>query len=376
MSLTVIIAVSMVSAIGGLVFNTMPLLVQSLGESLSLSAASLGNLSFAAGLGYLAGTLSGPIWVDRYNWRLSALAVVILASLSFVASAYVSGLMLYATWVGFGFFCALMHALCMRILADTPNPELSYGTRLSVELITISVLLYALPVIFIAQYGYAGAAYGLAAFVVLLGLGAFLMPARTSVPQDEILAGYPSWEQAKEAWIGLGVFLIYLLANVGLWIFLAVIANKFNPEPEAFSLMFSVLKVLGGVAGILGAVVGVRMGSRIPHVLCFVILIAGLVGLWLAPNFNVFMISSWVWEFGFTLGCLYQTAAIARVDPSNKLVVLVTTAFGISILAGGWVAGNVLDQFGASALYLGVAIAVCLPVIFYLRINDKEASVV
>lgn len=374
MSVTVIIAVSMVSAIGGLVFNTMPLLVQSLGESLSLSLASLGNLSLAAGIGYLLGTLSGPLWVDRFNWRKEAFAVTALAAAAFIFSAHSSGIGLYISWIAFGFFCALMHALCMRILAEAAQPEFAYGVRLSVELVTISVLLFALPLYFINQFGYMGAAYGLASFVILLGLGAFLMPEKAAQTQEQATIGYPSWTEAAPAYVALGIFGLYLLANVGLWIFLAVIAAKFEPAPEAFGLMFSVLKVLGGVAGILGAFLGARLGLRLPHILCFVLLSMGLFGLWRASTFNQFMMASWVWEFGFTLGCLYQTAAVARLDPSNKLVVLVTTAFGVSILAGGWMAGHLLEQWGAPSLYAGVLAAAVLAMGYYLMRGDDAPS--
>lgn len=366
MPLQVIIAVSMVSAIGGLVFNTMPLLVQSLGAALSLSEARLGELSFAAGVGYLLGTMSGPFWIDRFNWRLSAVTVSSIAALSFITSAHSAGSGLYASWVAFGFFCAMMHALTMRILADAPDPELAYGTRLSVELISISVLLFFLPIYFISQYGYQGAAYGLAGSVVLLGLGVALMPSASSKPAEDVVNNYPSFGEARTAYTALAVFLAYLMANVGLWIFLAVIGGKFSPTGEQFGLMFSVLKILGGVAGIAGAAIGARLGLRPPHILCFALVTLGVIGLWTADNFTMFMVSAWVWEFGFTLGCLYQTAAIARTDPSGKLVVLVTTAFGVSILAGGWVAGQMLEQVGDGLLYVSVVVAAALPLAFFL----------
>ena len=86
----------------------------------------------------------------------------------------------------------------------------------------------------------------------------------------------------------------------------------------------------------------------------------------LAPNFEVFMISSWIWEFGFTLGCLYQTAAIVRYDPSNKLVVLVPMAFGISMIFGGKIAGQLLEGGSASGLYGLVAICSLLPSLYIL----------
>jgi len=154
--------------------------------------------------------------------------------------------------------------------------------------------------------------------------------------------------QASPSWTVLGIFTIYLLANVGLFFFLYVIAQKFEPSAAQNGLMFGVLKWLGGVAGAVGAIIGARAGLKLPHITAFGILVLGVLGLMLAPNFEVFMISSWVWEFGFTLGCLYQTAV------------------GISMIFGGKIAGQLLDGGSASGLYGLVAICSLLPSLYIL----------
>jgi len=128
--------------------------------------------------------------------------------------------------------------------------------------------------------------------------------------------------------------------------------------------MFLVLKWLGGAAGAIGAIIGARAGIKLPHAVALGILLVGVAGLLLAPNFTVFMVSSWIWEFGFTLGCLYQTAAIARFDTSNKLVVLVPATFGISMIVGGRLAGQLMTDESAVPLYIFVAICSFLPVIY------------
>jgi len=362
----VILAVSMVSAIGGLVFNTMPLLLGTAGEAFSMSPAKLGSLSLTAGIGYLAGTLTGPFWVDRINWRVAAFAIVAAVIGSFLLGTQLSGDAVFAGFAIFGFFCALAIALAMRVLADMPDPERAYGTRLSVELVSIGVFLILLPVLFIAKSGFSGAMFGLACFSGLLGLGAFLFPARSSSVIAVKTKGFPSWGQASPSWTVLGIFTLYLLANVGLFFFLYVIAQKFEPSAAQNGLMFGVLKWLGGAAGAVGAIIGARAGIKLPHFIALVILLIGVVGLTLAPNFEVFMVSSWIWEFGFTLGCLYQTAAIVRHDPSNKLVVLVPMAFGISMIFGGKIAGQLLEGGSAAGLYGLVAICSLLPSLYIL----------
>jgi predicted MFS family arabinose efflux permease len=373
----IIIAVSMVSAIGGLVFNTMPLLLGAAGEGFGLTPAKLGTLSLAAGVGYLAGTFTGPLWVERVNWRLAAIAIIAAVIFSFLAASRLSGAGLLAGFAIFGFFCALAIALSMRVLADMPDPERAYGTRLSVELISIGVFLILLPTVFIAKAGFAGAMFGLACFAGLLGLGVLFFPARTSSEAAAQLKGFPSWTQAGPSWTILGVFTLYLLANVGLFFFLYVIAQKFEPSAGQNALMFGVLKWLGGAAGAVGAIIGQRAGVRSPHLAAFLILIIGVVGLFTAQSFTAYMISSWIWEFGFTLGCLYQTAAIVRFDPSNKLVVLVPMAFGVSMIFGGKIAGQLLEGGDATGLYMLVAICSFLPALYmYIAAPNAPAQTI
>lgn len=363
-TLLVIIAVSMVSAIGGLLFNTMPILLGAAGEAFSLSPAQLGTLSLTAGMGYLAGTVTGPLWVERVHWRLAAFIIVAAVIASFLLATQLSASAIYAGFAIFGFFCALAIALAMRVLADMPDPERAYGTRLSVELVSIGVFLILLPSIFVARAGFSGAMVGLAVFAALLGLGALAFPKSSSSPIAAQLKGFPNWAQAGRAWSVLAIFTIYLLANVGLFFFLYVIAQDFNPTPAQNGLMFGGLKWLGGAAGAVGAIIGARAGMRVPHLAAFGILLLGVIGLFTAKTFTAYMISSWVWEFGFTLGCLYQTAAIVRFDLSNKLVVLVPMAFGISMIFGGKIAGQILEGGSANGIYIMVAICSLLPSLY------------
>jgi len=356
----------MVSAIGGLVFNTMPLLLGTAGEAFGLSPAQLGTLSLTAGVGYLIGTLTGPLWVERVNWQVAAFAIVAAVVASFLLATQLSGPSIYAAFAIFGFFCALAIALAMRVLADMPDPERAYGTRLSVELVSIGVFLILLPIIFIAKGGFSGAMLGLALFALLLGLGAFAFPKRTSSETAAKLKGFPNWQQAGPSWSVLFIFTVYLVANVGLFFFLYVIAQDFGPTPAQNSLMFGVLKWLGGAAGAVGAIIGARAGIRVPHLVAFLILMVGVIGLFTAKSFNAYMVSSWVWEFGFTLGCLYQTAAIVRFDLSNKLVVLVPMAFGISMIFGGKIAGQILEGGSANGIYILVTICSLLPSAYML----------
>jgi MFS family permease len=168
----------------------------------------------------------------------------------------------------------------------------------------------------------------------------------------------------------LAVFTLYLLVNVAVFFFLAIIAQDYSPEPAQLGLMFSVLKWLGGGAALVAAIIGDKAGVRRPHLIAFLILIAGVAVMAAAQSFTVFMIGSWVWEFGFTLGCIYATAAISRGDSSGKLVTLVPAAFGVSMLAGGFIGGQLLQGGSPVPLYVVVAVLSVLPFLFSKRVTS------
>jgi len=164
-----------------------------------------------------------------------------------------------------------------------------------------------------------------------------------------------------------------LLVNVALFFFLAVMAQSFNPSDAQVGLMFLVLKWLGGAAGAIGAIIGMKAGFKPPHLIAFFILLIGIAGMMLAPNFTVFMVSSWIWEFGFTLGCLYATTAITRFDPSKKLVVLVPLTFGISMVLGGIIGGKLMAGGSANSLLIAAALGALLPAA-YVMTTPKPAE--
>ncbi len=368
----VIIAVSMVSAIGGLVFNTMPLLLGAMSSEFGFDPKELGNLSSIAGWGYLAGTVTAPLWVDKVHWKLSAILFSVFAAGTFLFISQAQEGAMLAGFLVYGFACALAIGLATRVLAEMPDLERAYGTRLTVELWSIAAFLYVLPVYFIARSGFTGAMIGMAGFTAILGLGAFLFPKKPEKANSERIP-YPSWNVANKAWIMIGMFLIYLLVNVALFFFLAVIANNFEPTEKEIGLMFLVLKWLGGAAGAVGAFIGARGGFKPPHIVAFTILTLGVLGMTIAPNFKVFMVSSWVWEFGFTLGCLYATTAITRFDPSRKLVVLVPATFGLSMVLGGTIGGKLLAAGSPNPLYLAAVLGALLLVLFVASIRSDES---
>jgi hypothetical protein len=354
----VMLAASLASTIGGLPFNALPVLLGSLAEAFRLEPATVGFVGSVCFAGYLAGTLGAPFWMDRVNWRVLTVLSAAGTAASFALSAATASLQgQYLAWALIGFFASTMTCLGLRILGGLPDKVRALGVRQGVELSVTAVVLFALPPLVIARWGYTGAAFALAAVVVLLALSAPWVPARPSaaVAGPTEAAGAATGRRPSApwpAWVALGVFFVYLAGNIGLWAFLERIGAGLRLEPAQTGIVFAVLKLLGGVAAFTIGAMGERWPLARAHGAALLLLAAGLAGLGVAEGFVAFALGAWVWEFAFTCGCVLQAAQIARLDPGGRVIVLVPAAFALGSMTGPALAGQLFQAGQPGALLL------------------------
>ena len=372
----VMVAASIASTIGGLPFNSLPVMLGSLAEAFKLEPAAVGFMGSVCFAGYLVGTLGASLWMERVNWRLLTVISALGTAGSFALSAVTADLKgQYVAWALIGFFASTMTCLGMRILSDLPDKVRAFGVRQGVELSVTAAVLFALPPLVIAHWQYLGAAAALAVVVVVLGLSAWWVPAR-SVVSTGMNAGAsgsagaaggssvgPAVEKPRvplAAWMGLVVFFVYLTGNIGLWAFLERMGAGLKLEPAQTGLVFAVLKLLGGVAAFSVGALGERWSPRRAHAAALLLLGAGLLLLASASGFTRFALGAWVWEFAFTCGCVLQAAHIARQDPSGRAILLVPAAFALASMVGPGLAGQLYSP-GALMVLLLAALSSVVP---------------
>ena len=172
-TLTFMLAASLASTIGGLPFNTLPILLGSLADSFGFAPTQIGLLGSVCFSGYLVGTLVAVGFIDRCNWRALTLGCAVGAALALLASSQLPAAAQLPLWALIGFFAALMTCLGLRIMAEMPNKERAFGMRQGIELGLVALVLFVLPSLVISNFHYAGAALVLAAMILLLSLSAF-----------------------------------------------------------------------------------------------------------------------------------------------------------------------------------------------------------
>lgn len=378
------LAASLASTIGGLPFNTLPVLLGSLADSFHLPPEQVGLLGSICFGGYLLGTLGAPIWMNRLNWRWLTGMGAVFTALCFALSAMVQALpLLYVSWACIGFFASTMTCLGMRVLSDLPNKERAFGVRQGVELSVTAAVLFALPPLLIARFHYAGAAWALAALVLLLGLSAFWVPpgVRGSVlSKTDAMAEQPQ-RMPVAAWWALAVLWLFLVGNIGLWAFLERIGVHLSVSAADMGVVFAVLKLLGSVAAFFVASIGTRWSLARGLSITLLGLIAGLGLLASASGFGFYAAGSWLWEFAFTCGCVLQTAHIARTDSSGRAIVLVPGAFALASMVGPGVAGKLMGAQGLAPILWFALASSAVPVLNLLlctkfTLNRAETNMV
>lgn len=366
----IILAASFASTIGGLPFNSLPIMLGSLADTFGFDTQTIGLLGSLCFAGYLLGTLSSILIIPRFCLRkltvtCSTLSVALLLLSSFTGAIWQTPL-----WVFIGFFAALMTCLGLRIIGQMQNKERALGVRQGIELGVTAAVLFVLPALVIVHYGYAGASISLSFIILVLSLSVFGLEKNAHL-ETQGLSLLSQLNIPFNAWLTLIVFLTFATGNIALWAFLERMGNAINLAASEVGIVFAVLKLLGGVAAFSVALVGSRLGLRVPYCIVLLVLSIGLYLIWLsftksANQFLLFSLGAWIWEVAFTWGCVFQTAAIARFDDKGRAIMLVPAAFGLSAILGpalgGWLAttsytGILVLAFAttlvAVALYIG-----------------------
>lgn len=364
-----LLGVCFASTIGGLPFNALPILLGALSEKFTLSAQSAGFLGSICFFGYLIGTLSSVIMIKRYCLQKLTQLCTSLLCLLLVLSVYSSEVLQAYIWFAIGYGAALMTCLGLMLLGMMENKEQVFGLRQGTELTVTAVVLFIIPAYITYEFGYSGTVLALATVIILLSISSFYLP-KGRQEYSESLSFKEQIQIPKKAWFALAVFLMFATGNIALWAFLERLGHAIALNPSQQGVIFAVLKILGGFAAFSVMFVGNRFGYKVPYYFVGAVLLSGLYLILTGikdteSSFYFFAIGVWIWEVAFTWGCVYQTAAVARFDPSSKAIMLIPTSFALSAMFGPYCGGWLITQ-GVEALLVFTATTSIFAVACYI----------
>ena len=371
---TVLLAASMISAIGAVFFLIMPLFLGVLAEEYGLSDTQIGLLGSAYLAGFTLLSTSAIVWIDRANLRrITGLG---LASLIACCAILVFGksftyVLVVVSAMGCG--AGTVFAVALRIISNTKNPDRGFGVKLFAEQVLGASLLLIIPAYFLPSWGLTGLIIAVVAAILLFSIAALFLP--ESDGKRAVSIEDNSSSSTVTVWLGLLGLGVFMLGLSGVWAFVERIGNDAGLSATSIGAMLSVGLVFGAIGAALAAVVGDSIGHKLPQVIGTVLLALCLYLLFVDLTVIRFGIAASLLSGMWNYMLAYQMGSVARDDKSSRMALLIAPAIALGATLGPGIAGLLKTGPGYGPIHiLAIACVVSSTALFVVVDNRIERS--
>jgi predicted MFS family arabinose efflux permease len=371
-----------ISALGALTYNLLPLFLGTAQDYRDLSDQAVGILSSSFYVGFTLATVTAFFWIRRFNWRVVTFVAIPVAAVAMLTVGQTAnyGLMLAAMACAGGAF-SVLYGIGTTVLSDTSQPARWYGLKIASEAGLGAVLMLTLPGIVVARWGFEGLMAAMAGVVVLLAPLLLGLPGRglnegvsTATRQSPAMPG----ALRLALWLGLLCVFAYLFCTTMIWAFIERVANDAGFDPVTTGNILS-LGLLLAITGSLAAMVaGERFGLAAPLILSITLLVISLFLLGNIGSVAAYGVAACLFTFSFGLGIPYTVSVVAALDVDGRYVVLTVPAIGIGVMLAPAIGGFLSAQGGHGALLMAAGISVLAALalaLTALRLGTRQAAV-
>jgi MFS family permease len=366
--LSVIFSSVVISALGALFYNILPLFLGTAQDFRELSDQAVGVLSSSFYVGFTLTTVTAFFWIRRISWRKVTMIAVPVAAAAMVLAGYAGSyaLIVAGIFISGGAFSAL-YGIGTTVLSDTSHPARGYVLKIASEASMGVVMLLILPGLVISRWGFEGMTVAIAAALLILAPLLIWLPRSGTKGAD---AGAP--HQAIQLvpglrtalWISLASVMVYLFSTTMIWAFVERMANDAGFDPVATGNVLSLTLVFAVTGSLLAMLAGDRFGSGKPFTVACLTLLASLFLLARVDSLFDYGLAACVFTFAFGLGIPYAVTVVADLDVDGRYVVLTVPAIGIGVMVAPAVGGILTGAQGYQGVLWagGIAVVVALAV--------------
>lgn len=380
-SRVVILAALVLSGIGALYYNMLPLYLGAAQDDKMLANNQIGFLSFSFFLGYNILTISAFFWIRKVDWRLLTLVSLPFCCIALYASSFLDSFeALIGSTVIAGAAFASLYGLGATILGDTDNPARWYGAKIALEAAIGAVLFLILPSTLMIDNGFDGLVLGMILTILVLSPLLLFVPSHGA--KDEGYAGLDKSAQKTglpkvTIWMTLLGTVLFFSAETTIWAFIERIGSVMEFEATAVGNLLSVTLVCALTGSFLAIYLGDRFGNVRPLVSSGVLFFCALLGLGQAQDFIFYAVSACAVMFSVGYGIPYAFSEIAELDTDGRYIVLTVPAIGVGAMIGPAIAGYLAEgkNFVPVLIFGGVCIALAIVLLASARrFMPKAAS--
>ena len=346
---TIILAAIVASAIGALFYNVLPLYLGSAQDYKGLDNRAVGFLTSSFFLGYNVVTISAFFWIRRVSWRAVTAGAFPVAALMLYAGTLVDSysMLLVLVATAGGAFAAI-YGIGTTMLGDTSNPARWYGLKIAAEAVFGVLLLFALPSLAIARWGFDGTIFGM--IIVMLILAPFLI----WIPKHGIKGAGSSGPYAAEStadttatdarqspyiWGLIIATFVFFTGASSIWAFLERIGANNGHEPETVGMLLSATLVFAVLGSLGAAALGGRFGNVKPFVAGATVFAVAMFVLDSSHTITMYAAGACMTNFAFGFMLPIAITEIADLDVDGRYVILSVPAIGLGAMAGPAIAG-------------------------------------
>ena len=364
--LGVIFAGVMISALGAMTYNLLPLFLGTAQDFRELSDQAVGILSSSFYVGYTLTTMTANFWIRRFSWRMITLGAIPLAAAALLLAGFAETYYaMLAAMVIAGSAFSVIYGIGTTVLGDTSRPARWYGLKIAAEAGLGAMLLLILPGAVIARWGFEGLMAAMAAVLLLLSPMLWRLPAQGTkgaqpIERTHQRTSFPRLRLAL--WLGLASVTAYLFCTTMIWAFVERAANDAGFDPVATGNVLSLGLVLAIAGSLLAMVLGDRFGLAAPLSMSVAALLISLLLLAGIDSLTTYAIAACLFTFAFGLGIPYMVTVVAQLDIDGRFVVLTVPAIGIGVMLAPALGGMLTGVGGHTALLLagGLSVLVAL----------------
>ena len=336
---TIVVAGIIVSAMGAIFYNTLPMYLGAAQDYRALSNEQIGLIGTIFFLGYTLSSSSAFFWIRKTDWRIVSYSAIAVAAFGLLvaggSSSYV-GLLAGVFVAGCGF--AGIYAVGTTLLSDTSNPARWYGAKITAEAAIGVILLVILPAVILPRWGFIGLSAALIVTLVLLAPSIILLPshgARGDYAEERVHGSGDS----QSVWFALIACALFMCGQTAIWGFVERMGAGAGFNPTLVGTLLAVSLTFAVAGSLLAAWLGNRFGCLKPLIGAHFVFFAGLAALTQAHAFEAYALGACLVMFSVGLGISYSVSTIAELDPDGRFVVLSVPAIGIGVMFGPGIAG-------------------------------------
>jgi predicted MFS family arabinose efflux permease len=350
---------AILTAVGILFFNAMPLVLGTAAEQLGFDNQQIGFIASSYMAGFTLMSVALIVVARRLNWRYSCAVFAGLQVVSFIVSTQSESLgvllvvLFFAGLAGGGLF-----GIATISLIDTHRPDRNLGIGTFAQVTMPALIVFLLPITVIPVWGFGGLMLTLALLpaVTLILLPWIVSRSSKIVQAQSQIDNQTSATTVIPALVGA---LVFHTAAAAIWAFYERVGDANGITPETVGAVLSIALLAGGAGSLVPVFLHARTGRLVPIFMAAILQMACLGSLILAPA-SSYLFAGPVFMFSWTVSIIFQLGNVAALDVTGRFSVAIPAVLGVAAILGPTIGGALVKDNDFSRLLLVAGVLILL----------------